>query len=369
MFNYYRQINYLEKSIVLCSLLLCLLYAGTGLKAQAQPQSVQATDDQDVNVAAPSEPPAPQPSQAVDYADAVSPIAPDAVPAAPPLPPPGNGAYPNAQISGNQGNPPGMPNKQADPTTGNMFPSGAANLHTIVYVYRQEKTGSLTIPTDWKMVMTIAPATLPIGIVTQINGVLQHLNPGFNMLDGSLTKNAQATNMDIAAIENILAPYPSSSTMSIDGTSYKFIDSTVQGTLPTPNAGSFTGPLPTVRVFCKWLVNLGLVAATVWMIFAAWGVISGDKYAGSRVTGTAGGLILLLMAFTIWKVVQLNMTSSNTNDDRATLMTNPNAPLHGTVTSGLPTLAMPDSGAQAWTTSPRNSQSRSGVPVQPLYGQ
>lgn len=65
-------------------------------------------------------------------------------------------------------------------------------------------------------------------------------------------------------------------------------------------------PLPSVKPFCKILVILGVVFATVYMVFAAYSVVLGHKDAGSRVTGAAGGLILLLMAYSIYKVVMIN---------------------------------------------------------------
>ena len=69
------------------------------------------------------------------------------------------------------------------------------------------------------------------------------------------------------------------------------------------------GPVPTVRKFSRYLVILGVVAATVFMVFAAFSVIAGDRDGGSRVVSTAGGLVLLLMAFTIWKVVEVESST------------------------------------------------------------
>lgn len=68
----------------------------------------------------------------------------------------------------------------------------------------------------------------------------------------------------------------------------------------------FDSPLPIVKIFCRKLVILGVVFATVYMAFAAYAVILGHKDAGQRVIGTAAGLILLLMGYSIYKVVQIN---------------------------------------------------------------
>jgi len=75
---------------------------------------------------------------------------------------------------------------------------------------------------------------------------------------------------------------------------------------PTSNNLSVKSKLMTIRQFARFLVKLGVVFATVMMIFAAFAVILGRREGGARVVSTAGGLILLLMAYTIWKQVMLN---------------------------------------------------------------
>jgi hypothetical protein len=78
------------------------------------------------------------------------------------------------------------------------------------------------------------------------------------------------------------------------------------------NAYDFQGPLPTVRIFSRYLVILGVVCATIFISLAAWSMVFGSPYGASRVIGAAGGLILLLMGYTIWKVVQMNTFNANT---------------------------------------------------------
>lgn len=78
-----------------------------------------------------------------------------------------------------------------------------------------------------------------------------------------------------------------------------------------PNRYDFNGPLPTVRTFARYLVILGCVSATVFMALAAWSMVMGSPYGGSRVMGAAGGLLLLLAGYTIWKIVQMNTFNAN----------------------------------------------------------
>lgn len=78
-----------------------------------------------------------------------------------------------------------------------------------------------------------------------------------------------------------------------------------------PNRYDFSGPLPTVRTFSRYLVILGVVVATVFVSLAAWSMVFGNPYGGSRVIGAVGGLLLLLAGYTIWKIVQMNTFHAN----------------------------------------------------------
>jgi hypothetical protein len=78
------------------------------------------------------------------------------------------------------------------------------------------------------------------------------------------------------------------------------------------NAYDFQGPIPTARTFSRYLVILGVVFGTVFITLAGWGMVFGSQYGGARTIGAAGGLILLLMGYTIWKVVQMNTFHANT---------------------------------------------------------
>lgn len=78
-----------------------------------------------------------------------------------------------------------------------------------------------------------------------------------------------------------------------------------------PNRYDFKGPLPTVRTFSRYLVTLGVVAATVFMALAAWSMVMGSQYGGARVMGAACGLLMLLAGYTIWKIVTMNTFHAN----------------------------------------------------------
>src|SRR5262249_45087835 len=85
---------------------------------------------------------------------------------------------------------------------------------------------------------------------------------------------------------------------------------------------SQNAPIPTVKILCRLLVKAGAVFATVLMAFAAFGVIFSHKDSGQRVLGTAGGLMLMFMAYSIYKVVIINAFRFG-SDDSAVISTRP----------------------------------------------
>jgi hypothetical protein len=115
-------------------------------------------------------------------------------------------------------------------------------------------------------------------------------------------------------------------------------------------------PIPTLRPFCRMLVIAGVVFATVYMIFAALAVTLGHPYAGQRAIGTAAGLILLLMGYSIYKVVMIDAFRLNNSIDTTmrTGQLRPQQDLGPSDTPGLP----------ASPIDPRRS--RANLPVYPF---
>ncbi|HEY9787794.1 MAG TPA: hypothetical protein V6D17_20575 [Candidatus Obscuribacterales bacterium] len=268
-------------------------------------------------------------------------------------PPPGDGPTPAPLLPGDVQAPPAVPSGTADNTPGHWFPVGNGRDRTVVRVYRQINGNALGQSRGEGMVMTIRPDQLSQDQIGRINGIL-----GINMLSGEQSIDVQASPGQLEQINEVLAPYPPANNQG----GRKFIDSDTpaQG-YPKPGDESiydFQGPLPTVRTFCRYLVILGVVSATVWMALAMYSMVMGHPYGGSRAIGTAAGLMLLLMGYTIWKVVQMN-TFNAMSDLPAVNRSRPNdaqvsdAYLQGSTVPGTP--------------GPQNGGfQRSGIPVVPL---
>ena len=268
-------------------------------------------------------------------------------------PPIGDGSTPLQVEPGDVQAPPSVPSGAADSTPGHQFPVGNGSNRTMVRIYRQRAGGATGQSRGEGMVQTIRPDQLSADQISQINGIL-----GINMLNGQESQDVQASNEQIEQVQNVLFPYPQAQ----DQGGKKFInsDSPAQG---YPKAGQesiyeFQGPIPTVRTFCRYLVILGVVSATIWMALAMYSMVMGHPYGGARVVGAVAGLMLLLMGYTIWKIVQMN--TFNAMSDRPAI--SQNRPNDGQTNQMNPPDLPPANPGGAG-----GRPNRSGVPVLPLY--
>src|SRR5690606_25257569 len=94
---------------------------------------------------------------------------------------------------------------------------------------------------------------------------------------------------------------------------------------------------------------------TIFMALASWSMIMGHPYGASRVIGAAAGLMLLLSAYTIWKIVQMNTYNANSDDPAQ----NKQKAGGGDVQDAF--MFRPGGGGGGQT-----AVGRSGLPVQPL---
>lgn len=116
-------------------------------------------------------------------------------------------------------------------------------------------------------------------------------------------------------------------------------------------------PIPTVKIFCRLLVIAGAVFATVLVSIAAMGVAFGHRDSGQRVVGSAGGLILLFMAYTIYKIVVINAFRFG-SDDTAEVIVRP--PYERDAYQPANTPSNPPA-------APAGGMPRSNLPVVPFY--
>jgi hypothetical protein len=266
------------------------------------------------------------------------------------VPPPGSPGTPAALIQGDTGTTPTDPTGTADQTPGTNFPTGTGTNQSLVRIFvNNPNTGR-----GLRQVQTIQPSTLTANQLAQIQGIL-----GVNMTSGEPVIDVTATMDQMAQINQVMAPYPQTQD---DGNGRQQINS------DTPAAGypketakyNFQGPLPTVRTFCRYLVLLGVVASTIFMAISAFKVVRGVPYAGQHVVQSAAGLMLLLMAYTIWKIVQMDTMQFNSNDPPVIAQKSGQGAVSAAYLKAPNTPVVP--------AAPNNAVQRSPMPVAPLSG-
>lgn len=266
-----------------------------------------------------------------------------------PQPPPvGSGPNPPQAIPGDTNGIPAVPTGTADNTPGTDFNVGVGHDRTVVRLYKTDGRGE-------RMVMTLRGDTLPDQAAGQIAGIL-----GVNFNSGQQSVDVTVTDAQLEQINAALAPYPGFSNV---GGRKKITDDQPAAGYPKPGEDSiyaFDDVLPTVRTFSRYLVILGVVAGTIFMSMAAWSMVMGNQYGAARVMGAASGLLMLLAAYTIWKIVQMNTFNANSDTPAQNRQHASTAQVQDAFMVRPLMPATPNVGG--------TTQGRSGVPVQPLYG-
>jgi hypothetical protein len=251
--------------------------------------------------------------------------------------------------------------------------SGASAFHaitnperTIVYVYTSLRREADALPKRY-MVLTIRPSTLTNEQISDINGIL-----GINILSGQETIEADASKHQLEMIQSVLAPSANDSTLGLAVVNHKGQkeidkDPSAQqwAALRQPSDDplyTYKGPIPAAKTLARMVVIIGLVAATIYVAFAAFSVTSGQAHGGNRVIAAATGLILLLMGYTIYKIMMINAVLKNGIVDTTAITKH--LPLNGLVNENFRKVAdTPKVSAVEDSSVPR-----SGLPVQPLSG-
>jgi hypothetical protein len=169
------------------------------------------------------------------------------------------------------------------------------------------------------VVSTIRPSALTSEQAADIGGIL-----GINMLSGQPTIHAQATDHQLELIQAVLAPSANDSTLGLAVPVGK--TKQIQND-PTAAQWSnlrrsqddalsiYAGPLPSVKIFGRYFVIVGIVFGTVYLAFAAFSIITGQMRGGSKVIAAAAGLMLLLMGYTIYKIAVMNAFHKHSVDN------------------------------------------------------
>lgn len=246
------------------------------------------------------------------------------------------------------------------------FPSVINSEHTTVYIHTALRREA-DLAAKRYMVLTIRPTTLTSEQICDINTIL-----GINMLSGQLTIEADASKHQLELIQSVLAPSANDSTLGlsiINSNGHKEInrDPNAEQSAALRRSGDdalyvYKGPIPAAKTLARMIVVVGLIAATIYVAFAAFSITSGQTHGGSRVIAAASGLILLLMGYTIYKILMMNAVIERGVID--TTVITKQLPLSGLVDERhRPVADTPKVPANVGSYAPR-----SGLQVQPLSG-
>lgn len=200
-------------------------------------------------------------------------------------------------------------------------------IRTTVLIYSNTKDLSNNATSESSarhLVLTLRPSLLAVGQICDINGIL-----GINMLSGQPFIDAYASQHQLELIQAVLAPSACDSTSGLaiinNGRKHIASDPTPQQLAFMQRQGDdsiyiYKGPLPSIRTITRLFVVLGIVCATVYLGFAAFSVINGQMHSGSKVLGTAAGVMLLVMAYTIYKVLLVNAIYKTSDNETADVL-------------------------------------------------
>ncbi len=243
-------------------------------------------------------------------------------------PPPGDGTQsantiPGDKLKNTQPVPRGNPS--SSPKTGTNFPTQTLSPAPRVNVTVDEGPRGPNEPARGSRIpWTFQPNEIPSSKLGQVESKL-------GLAAGTLTnastpyQNITASPEQIEAAQNVLNPPAGNDGMNPMGYRGKPMpDDTIRGKErtvmsyiskdhPGPSSSRYSSsnyarlnPIDPVRFYSRYLVKKGVVVACIELIIAACFMIFGHQYAGSKAIIAGGGLMLLLMAYTIWKIDMFN---------------------------------------------------------------
>lgn len=234
--------------------------------------------------------------------------------AAPLVPAAGDGSIPKPEIAGDS-----LPSPAVLSGTAETTPLSGTNLsHTVnrgrtnVYIYSYDSRGTDDLMSGMRLSLTLRPATLMSTQVSKIGNIL-----GVNLNSGQAVIKVTATAHQLELVQSVLSPSANDATLALARMTKnrtKQLDKA-----PTPEqwaqlrkAGDESvhingGVLPTARVCARYFVFAAVAFSTVLLIFAASSIVFGQAHGGPRVIAACGGLVLLLMGYSIYKVAVINL--------------------------------------------------------------
>lgn len=237
---------------------------------------------------------------------------------------PGQGMNPAPVIAGDALPPPPVPSGSSSNANSSIFPVMPEQIPQIICLRTDTYSHNTHQYMGKRTVLTIRTSILNAMQKDLIAGILQlGLSP-------VATNGEHAISLDVSAsqleqIQNVLMPSLSNEQSSQPTWLFHY--------------------LPIVRNFCQWAVLLGVVFATVMLSVAAYGTVMSHRGSADKIISTIAGLMVLLMAYTIYSLLIANAGSRPSSSSTAS------SSINSSNSQSLPSTA----------TIPSNSQSSAGI--------
>ena len=201
-------------------------------------------------------------------------------------PPPGDGIYPAAVTRGDVGPAPAVPTESINNASSSIFATMPEQIPMIVNVRTATHSNNTHQYMGKRIVFSIRMNTLNPMQQDLISSILS-----LSSITGQQNVTIDVNQDQLAQIEKVLDAHTSIG--------------------QKPNQFKLFNYLPTVRKFGRWAVLLGVVYATVMLAIAAYGIVMSHRSSADKVISTMAGLIVLLMAYTIYCLVINNASQSS----------------------------------------------------------
>jgi len=218
---------------------------------------------------------------------------------------PGDGPYASPEIAGDKGSPPPVPSGSLSNWSGTNFSHVPEHIPLTIYLRTNTSSHTTHESVGTHSVLTIRPNTLNI---MQLDLVSNVLNLNLSQAANTNTLWIDISEQQLIQLQSILAPSPNDSIARLDSQGRKKISE--EAAVSKQQSYNLLSYLPTVRRFSAYAVLLGVVFATILFSLAAYALTMGERGSGQRIIGTAAGLIILLMAFTIYRLLISNAINS-----------------------------------------------------------
>lgn len=217
----------------------------------------------------------------------------------------GQGTHPAPEISGDTLTPPAVPTVGVFNSASSIFATQSEQIPLTIYLRTDTYSQNTHQFMGKRTVLTLRPNTLNAMQLDLVKGILQ-LD-----LSSAQTKSQPALWLDVS--ENQLE--------QLQTVIYPTSTNAVSNNQSLVSAQLFHY-LPVVKRFARYAVLLGVVFATVLLAFATSSLVMGQRGSSEKIIGTGVGLIVLLLAFSIYNLLISNAANQSSSTTTLTSSTN-----------------------------------------------